>query len=65
MQLNDISEKKQSYNGFVLPLQKQLTDIIGQAIIDGPQALKNLPAGKNPFKRSYRKKSTPKRKKKA
>ena len=36
MQLNAISEKKQSYNGFVLPLQKQLTDIIAQAIIDGP-----------------------------
>lgn len=60
MQLNDISEKKQSYNGFVLPLQNQLTSIIGQAIIDGPQALKDLPPTANPFKKFYRKKSTAK-----
>jgi len=61
MQLNDISEKKQSYNGFVLPLQQQLTEIIGQAITDGPQALKDLPATTNPFKKSYRKKSAVKK----
>jgi DNA topoisomerase-3 len=57
MQLNDISEKKQSYNGFVLPLQVQLTAIIQQAIADGPQALKNLPVTASPFKKNYRKKS--------
>ena len=61
MQLNAISEKKQSYNGFVLPLQSQLTEIIKQAIIDGPQALKDLPVTANPFKKSYRKKATPKK----
>ncbi|WP_022940269.1 DNA topoisomerase III [Psychromonas hadalis] len=61
MQLNAISEKKQSYNGFVLPLQTQLTAMIEQAIIDGPQALKDLPATASPFKKSYRKKSTVKK----
>lgn len=61
MQLNAISEKQQSYNGFVLPLQDQLTGIIKQAIIDGPQALRDLPATANPFKKAYRKKATAKK----
>jgi len=61
MQLNAISEKQQSYNGFVLPLQEQLTSVIKQAIIDGPQALTDLPVTANPFKKSYRKKSTAKK----
>ncbi|PKF60417.1 DNA topoisomerase III [Psychromonas sp. psych-6C06] len=58
MQLNAISDKKQSYNGFVLPLQQQLSKVIDQAITDGPQALKDLPMTSNPFKKSYRKKTT-------
>ena len=61
MQLNAISEKEQSYNGFVLPLQEQLGDIIKQAIIDGPKGLRDLPVTANPFKKSYRKKSTAKK----
>ncbi|GLS91385.1 DNA topoisomerase 3 [Psychromonas marina] len=61
MQLNAISEKQQSYNGFVLPLQAQLTKVIEQAIIDGPQALRDLPITASPFKKSYRKKSTTKK----
>ena len=61
MQLNAISEKKQSYNEFILPLQSKLTNIIEQAIIDGPQALKDLPAVASPFKKSYRKKSVSKK----
>jgi len=57
MQLNAISQKEQSYQGFVLPLQTQLGNIIQQAIADGPQALANLPAGTSPFKKkSFRKK---------
>jgi len=61
MQLNAISEKQQSYHGFVLPLQDQLTGIIKQAIIDGPQALRDLPVTTNPFKKSYRKKVSPRK----
>jgi len=57
MQLNAISQKEQSYQGFVSPLQERLTNIIQQAIVDGPQALVNLPAGKSPFKKSSFKKS--------
>lgn len=56
MQLNAISEKAQSYQGFVLPLQNQLKSIIDKAIADGPQALTNLPASVNVFKKSYTKK---------
>jgi len=57
MQLNAISQKEQNYQGFVLPLQTQLGNIIQQAIADGPQALANLPAGTSPFKKkSFRKK---------
>ena len=61
MQLNAISHKQQNYQGFVLPLQTQLTAIIEKAISDGPQALSNLPAAVNHFKKSYRKKTTKKR----
>jgi len=51
MQLNAISEKAQSYQGFVVPLQNQLKVIIEKAIADGPQALTNLPASVNLFKK--------------
>ena len=51
MQLNAISEKTQSYQGFVVPLQNQLKAIIEKAIADGPQALTNLPAGVKVFKK--------------
>ncbi|WP_019615207.1 DNA topoisomerase III [Psychromonas ossibalaenae] len=54
MQLNAISEKSQSYQGFVQPLQGQLKNIIEKAIADGPQALTNLPAGVNVFKKKRR-----------
>ena len=56
MQLNAISQKEQSYQGFVSPLQERLRNIINKAIEDGPQALVNLPAGKSTFKKSYGKK---------
>ena len=55
MQLNAMSEKKQSYQGFVHPLQEQLKAIIEKAIADGPQALTDLPASVNQFKKSKRK----------
>ncbi|MFT6987035.1 MAG: DNA topoisomerase-3 [Psychromonas sp.] len=55
MQLNAISEKEQSYQGFVLPLQNQLKAIIEKAIADGPQALTNLPASVNLFKKKQTK----------
>ncbi|WP_028862617.1 DNA topoisomerase III [Psychromonas aquimarina] len=54
MQLNAISEKSQSYQGFVAPLLGQLKNIIDKAIADGPQALTNLPAGVNVFKKKRR-----------
>lgn len=60
MQLNAISQKEQSYQGFVVPLQNQLKSIIEKAITDGPRALANLPSSVNIFKKSYRKKSTKK-----
>ncbi len=56
MQLNAISEKKQSYQSFVQPLQSQLKAIIDKAIADGPQALTNLPDSGNVFKKSRRRK---------
>ena len=55
MQLNAISQKQQSYQGFVSPLQEQLGDIIKKAIADGPQALVNLPASPAGFKKSFAK----------
>ena len=55
MQLNAISQKQQSYLGFVSPLQEQLGDIIKKAIADGPQALVNLPASPAGFKKSFAK----------
>lgn len=58
MQLNAISQKQQSYQGFVFPLQDQLGSIISKAIVDGPQALINLPASPTGFKKSFRKKRT-------
>jgi DNA topoisomerase-3 len=61
MQLNGISQKEQSYQGFVLPLQKQLKSIIEKAIADGPQALTNLPSSVNVFKKSSQRKPTTKR----
>jgi len=60
MELNAISQKEQSYQGFVVPLQNQLKSIIEKAIADGPRALANLPSSVNTFKKSYRKKSTKK-----
>ncbi|MGB5444624.1 MAG: DNA topoisomerase III [Psychromonas sp.] len=60
MQLNAISLKEQSYQGFVQPLQNQLKNIIEKAIADGPQALTNLPSSAKTFKKSYRKKSNTK-----
>ncbi|HEY5716054.1 MAG TPA: DNA topoisomerase III [Psychromonas sp.] len=60
MQLNAISLKEQSYQGFVLPLQNQLKSIIEKAIADGPQALTNLPGSVNAFKKTYRRKSVKK-----
>ena len=60
MQLNGISQKQQSYQSFVVPLQNQLKSLIEKAIADGPQALINLPSSVNVFKRSYRKKTTAK-----
>ena len=63
MQLNAMSLKEQSYQGFVLPLENQLRSIIEKAIADGPQALQNLPASTNPFKKSYRKKRATTKKK--
>jgi DNA topoisomerase-3 len=60
MELNAISQKEQSYQGFVVPLQNQLKSIIQKAIADGPRALANLPSSGNVFKKSYRKKSTKK-----
>ncbi|AGH81377.1 DNA topoisomerase III [Psychromonas sp. CNPT3] len=56
MQLNAISLKKQSYNGFIVPLEKQLKIIIDKAIKDGPQALSQLPSTGGTFKKTYRKK---------
>jgi len=61
MQLNDICEKKQSYQCFMGPLQAQLQVIIDKAIADGPQALTNLPATTNPFKKSKRRTTSAKR----
>jgi len=59
MQLNAISQKQQSYQGFVSPLQDQLGDIIKKAISDGPQSLVNLPAtGRSGFKKSFTKRKT-------
>ena len=58
MQLNAISLKQQSYQGFVLPLQKQLEDIIHKAIAEGPQALVNLPSGQVSVKKSFKKRGT-------
>ena len=56
MQLNTISQKQQSYQGFVSPLQEQLGEIIKKAISDGPQSLVNLPVtGQSGFKKSYTK----------
>lgn len=55
MQLNAISHKEQSYQGFVFPLQEQLGHIIKKAIADGPQALVNLPASPTGFKKSFAK----------
>ncbi|MBB1273747.1 DNA topoisomerase III [Psychromonas sp. SR45-3] len=56
MQLNAISQKQQSYQGFVSPLQEQLGEIIKKAISDGPQSLVNLPVtGQSGFKKSYTK----------
>jgi DNA topoisomerase-3 len=60
MELNAISQKEQSYQGFVVPLQNQLKNIIEKAIADGPRALANLPSSGNVFKKTYRKKSTKK-----
>jgi DNA topoisomerase-3 len=62
MQLNAISEKAQSYQGFVLPLQSQLKIIIEKAITDGPQALTDLPTSVNLFKKSYAKRGSKKKK---
>jgi DNA topoisomerase-3 len=61
MQLNAISEKKHSYQGFILPLQSQLKSIIDKAIADGPRALTSLPAGENVFKKTRRKRAPTKR----
>jgi len=62
MQLNAISQKEQTYQGFVFPLQDQLGNIISKAIADGPQALINLPASPAGFKKSFSKrKSTPRK----
>ncbi|MDA7747191.1 DNA topoisomerase III [Psychromonas sp.] len=58
MQLNAISHKEQSYQGFVFPLQDQLRHIIEKAIADGPQALVNLPETSGGFKKSFRKRKT-------
>jgi len=63
MQLNAISAKEQSYQGFVAPLQNQLKGIVDKAIADGPQALTNLPASVNIFKKSKTKRKTYKKKK--
>lgn len=62
MQLNAISQKEQSYQGFVLPLQDQLCNIISKAIADGPQALINLPASPSGFKKSFAKRRSPAKK---
>lgn len=56
MQLNAISQKDQSYQGFVFPLQEQLRNIVQKAIADGPQALVNLPASTGGFKKTFKKK---------
>ncbi|HIP76057.1 MAG TPA: DNA topoisomerase III, partial [Psychromonas hadalis] len=58
MQLTGISEKQQSYQSFINPLQDQLKEIVEQAIADGPQALANLPQVTSPFKRKYKKKAS-------
>ncbi|TEW53328.1 DNA topoisomerase III [Psychromonas sp. RZ22] len=58
MQLDAISQKEQSYQGFVFPLQEQLQNIITRAISDGPQALVNLPASPKGFKKPFRKRKT-------
>jgi len=62
MQLNAISQKEQSYQGFVFPLQEQLGHIIKKAINDGPQALVNLPASPAGFKKSFAKRKSPAKK---
>ena len=62
MQLNAISQKEQTYQGFVFPLQDQLGHIISKAIADGPQALINLPASPAGFKKSFSKRKSAPRK---
>ena len=58
MQLDAISLKQQSYQGFVLPLQEQLEAIINKAIADGPQALVNLPSNPINSQKSFKKRTT-------
>ncbi|MDN2662557.1 DNA topoisomerase III [Psychromonas sp. 14N.309.X.WAT.B.A12] len=57
MQLNAISLKQQTYQGFVLPLQEQLEGVIHKAIADGPQALVNLPSSSVSTKKTFRKRA--------
>jgi DNA topoisomerase III len=62
MQLNAISQKVQSYQGFVFPLQEQLGLMIKKAISDGPQALIDLPDSPVGFKKSFAKRKSPAKK---
>ncbi|MEH6346323.1 MAG: DNA topoisomerase III [Bermanella sp.] len=58
-QLNAISEKQISYQGFMAPMNRHLFSLIGQAKEHIPQALQGVKSSHNPFsKKKPRKKSS-------
>ncbi len=50
-ELDAISQRKGSYNGFMQPLQASLHELIAQSQAVLPQGLKNIKASKTPYKK--------------
>lgn len=60
-QLDKISRKLASYQGFMLPLTEQLQQLIGEAVATVPSGLQGLPAGPARPRRKARKASSARR----